>query len=245
MPPNFDDDGFKLISLWKELFACMKAKKYQKVRELLPYLEVYNSEGIYYKNNSYMSSPFERAIELQDEKLIDLLIERAGPDFQQKTTMGKNILHYACEKNCVTSLDILIKKHNFHTEIIDNDERTALHYCAKFGSADVCQYLLIHADHINDKDASHNAPIHDAFKYKQYAILRMIGESPKCELNIVDGKHRTVTLLACQQNNLEILKWLVNQGADIRTCDVYGVSPLVVSAQNPEVRAIIMGNDGQ
>lgn len=244
MAPNLDDAYYKKNKICETLFPFMENKNYEMVRVLLDLLEG-QGENIYYKNDDEtMTSPFEYAVDLENEELLDILITYVEPDYRVKLIDGKNIMHYACEKNRPIALCTLI--HNlFDAEILDSERQTPLHYCARFDSRDACNYLIKCKVELNEPDINDDTPLLMAYKHRNYEIVRMLGAKRRCNLNAKDKNGRSVLLLACIDNNLDMVKWLVANDADIDTYDLENLTPLIVAHYtnicNQEMYAVLCG----
>lgn len=94
-----------------------------------------------------------------------------------------------------------------------------------------------------NKDAPYLPSLHLALKYKQREIQRLICEYPGVDINIV-YKEKTALHLAIHANDIEMVKYLVNLGADrylgeclIYTCvlwDRYEICQFLLGCNRPK-----------
>lgn len=230
MTTNSDDVNLKKVNLYNELFSHMNKLNYAKVEDLLISLQEYGVD-IYYKINdpNNKCSPIEYALDLQDNKLIEILLSEYvnDSDIDEIDGDGKTLMHYVCEKDLSVAFNSILQW--FSIDALDSKQRTPLHYCAKFGSIKICKLLLKLGAEMNNTDRFGNTPLHIAFNYNHMEIFYEIGSSCQCDLNKPNGKGRSVLLLACIENNVDVVKWLLAKGANVNTFDMEYLTPLIAA----------------
>jgi len=112
-------------------------------------------------------------------------------------------------------------------DIADSSGRTALSYCAEFGSLSTCELLL-------DRDTAVDSTASNSYMSLSY-YAELGGQDPRSRyglarggklVDLADFKGRTPLSYAAERGNFAISKHLLNRGAKTDAPDFHGQTPL-------------------
>ena len=140
-----------------------------------------------------------------------------------------------------TLIEFLLKKKTIEPNAQDCYGRTALHFAAKYGQSDVVK-LLVETDgiHLNLQDDCCRTALYFAATY-----ARSVDENG-IELDLVDEDSQMPLTSAEKGGKLEILKLLLEKGADMNLGDNRGRTPLSIAAGTglSEVANVLVEENG-
>jgi serine/threonine-protein phosphatase 6 regulatory ankyrin repeat subunit A/serine/threonine-protein phosphatase 6 regulatory ankyrin repeat subunit B len=164
--------------------------------------------------------------QLPSLELVKYLVEH-GADVNAKDEKNKTALHYATERRDsvyfspvtkqLPSLELVkyLVEHGADVNAKDEKNKTALHYAAERGSLENVKYLVEHGADINAKDEKNKTALH-------YAT-----ESRDSEMVSDSIYFLSVTK---QLPSLELVKYLVEHGADVNAKDEKNMTALHYAA---------------
>lgn len=194
-------------------------------------------------NVSILKNFLQHHKKLKDLDLDDLLLESGEEDGDGDPNMSMNLLTIAGTGNAAF-LDELLKA-RLDPDISDSKGRTPLHIAASKGHEECVLVLLKHACNIHLRDMEGKTALWDAIATNHHSIFRILyhwasisdpctaGEllcmaSKRNDLNVMKGllKHgllvdskdhhgSTAIQIAVSENNIEMVKLLVMNGADV------------------------------
>ncbi|XP_076887686.1 potassium channel AKT2/3-like [Bidens hawaiensis] len=194
-------------------------------------------------NVSILKNFLQHHKKLKDLNLGDLLLDGGEESIDKDPNMSMNLLTVAGTGNAAF-LDELLKA-RLDPDICDSKGRTPLHIAASKGHEECVMVLLKHACNIHLKDADGNTALWDAIASNHHSIFRILfhgasisdpftaGEllctaAKRNNLTVMKGllKHgllvdskdhhgSTAMQIAVAENNIEMVKLLVMNGADV------------------------------
>ena len=156
------------------------------------------------------------------EKIIEALIEAYPKGIFHRDTSDNTIAHYAVENNFPFVIEKLIQEKSRIVGFRNSSGHTPLH-TAILNKREESIHLLAHVEtllEIADKEA--RLPIHYAAMYGNSVILQLVMRP--AQLNALDANLRTPVMLAAEQGNVDQVKFLIENGADIALTDKYGLN---------------------
>lgn len=131
-------------------------------------------------------------------------------------------LHVACRNNQPIVVERLLCA-DPRTELVDNDEKTALHYAAESGSDESVWLLLQKGANRKAQDNRGQIPRDYALRESQaYWLLTFHHETWRTDLN-----GDTLLLWAVKRRSVATVDWLLARGHDPNTADSNDNSPLI------------------
>lgn len=163
-------------------------------------------------------TPLLKAAELGFHEICAVLV-KAGANPAAKDEQGFNALHYAARTGKVEVVKSLFHSNSQLKETINSTDRsgkTALMLATKYGSLEVCKYLLGCEAEINLFDENRWNALHYAVSNNRVEIVKLFSDNNKLVSSKTLDK-ATPLLLAAEKGYREICEILLKAGADPRT----------------------------
>ncbi len=137
--------------------------------------------------------------------------------------------------------DLLNFKRITKTELIDLNESindksldNSLHLCSIFNSIQIMKYLLndcINKINVNSRNKEEKNALHLSSQYENIECTQLLINSKACDINALKRSDWTPLMLALTKHNLNIIKLLIESGADLRLRDKYGWNGFHISVR--------------
>ncbi|KID97216.1 Ankyrin repeat protein, partial [Metarhizium majus ARSEF 297] len=197
-------------------------------------------------------TPLIYAIEREEKRLIDLLLDGEGVNVAEPNASGRTPLSYAAEKGDVALTNRLLPRYT-DTDIghADNMRRKAIHYAAAAGSKEVVELLLsqdgVDADHEDDIGQT---PLLEAVRAGNEEVIRLLvnpdlyrgGQDDYCAEPLLfavakKGNENIVELLLPRPNVDARTRTSSNQCALIRAAGFCSLAVVKLLLSQPGVHA--------
>ncbi|ATZ80688.1 ankyrin repeat/calcium channel domain-containing protein [Bodo saltans virus] len=134
-------------------------------------------------------------------------------------------LHHAIEKKNIDAINILLK-YNSNVNIVDKDGYNSLFYAIKSRSIEIVKLILPHISNINAKSFAGENVLHISCNLQLVQITEILIKQ-NIMINAIDTNNELSPLhYSVLVNNNNLVKILLNAGANINIQDVYGNTPL-------------------
>ncbi|MHB9146875.1 MAG: ankyrin repeat domain-containing protein [Candidatus Amoebophilus sp.] len=165
--------------------------------------------------DQYRDTPLLCACDNDQLEVVKYLIEK-GADVNAKGQYGQTTLHWACRQGYLEAVKYLVEKGaNIHAT--DNSGNTPLNWACRQGYLEAVKYLV-------EKGADVNA--------KTKWVTEFEYEYGYSEHEYVEDKYDYTPLLcACENDHLEVVKYLIEKGADINAKNQKGETPINIARQ--------------
>ena len=197
-------------------------------------------------------------------KMVDLLL-KYNAKVDMKTSGGITALQIAVENND-QEIASSILLHHVNVNTIDEDGNSPLLLALKNHNTKIIKILLAHGANVNMTKKEEDWPLLIAAKNNNIEIITMllnhganVNPTAQMEMNRTAWEYspwrnshnpypyeeseivlNTPLLIAVKNNNIKIIKMLLNHGADIETRNKDGESPLSVAIQKNKIELIEM-----
>ncbi|EWC44545.1 hypothetical protein DRE_06717 [Drechslerella stenobrocha 248] len=185
------------------------------------------------------------AVEAGNLTIVNILL-KANPLCANVTAEGVTPLWMASQQGHTKIAKLLIEdcKADVNTKVPDS-HRTPLHQAAQGGRTEIVKLLLANGADPDARDSSGVSPLWTAAQKGSAEIVKLLlnlndaeplprpdGATPKVDPNVVtsDGK-RTPLHQAAQNGCVDVVRILLERGADPDPRDQHGISPLWSAAQ--------------
>lgn len=181
----------------------------------------------YEKNDSTTSTALIEASTVKGNKKVVEILLSAGADVNAvETYLNKTALMMAIEYGDNDTAKLLIKSKS-NVNHIDNESNTPIDIASKMGNTDIVN-LLIKNDAPNDLTRAIKYGVTD----KVESLL-----TASIDINAIDQNGDTVLTLAIKENNINLVKLILDKGADVNLIsDIndynFKYSPLMIASQN-------------
>ena len=224
------------------MYACENSNSVEVVKFLID-----NGADVNLKNNGGMTALMS-ASDVSHE-LIELLI-KSGARVNEVDDNGKSALMYACEKHIISSSDIEVVKflidNGANVNLKSNDSETALMNAYIRGNKELVELLInsgadVNLIDFNLKDNYGRTKLMEASKIgNKEAVELLINAGAR--VNEIDNDGNTALFYACRLRDytifdkkcLKLVKFLIDNGADVNIKNNVGQTPLSVSSGKVE-----------
>ncbi|XP_050297321.1 uncharacterized protein LOC126736813 [Anthonomus grandis grandis] len=107
-----------------------------------------------------------------------------------------------------------------------------LHIAAGQGHVNVVEVLLINGADINSKDIKNRRSIELAVAHGHLPVVELLMQYGKIDINAKSNDDSTMLHIASQNNDLRMVKYLVDQGSDINAKNAFGSKPIHIAARD-------------
>ena len=199
--------------------ACDKGKL-----ELAQYLVESCPDLLAIRHNTcqspYLVAGFSGSVEL-----IKFLISR-GCDVMDKDSKGLTVLHKACHKGKLALAQYLVEKYPDMLAIRNNTGQSPYLVSGFSGSVELVKFLISRGCDVMDKDSEGWAVLHKACHKGKLALAQYLVEKYPDMLTIRNKGGRSPYLVAGYSGSVELVKFLISQGCDVRNKDSNGQTVL-------------------
>jgi ankyrin repeat protein len=167
------------------------------------------------------------AISKSSEDIVDLLMD-SGADIRLKTSAGWEPIHYAAWGNHLNIMKNLVTRGVPINPPSSKDSLTPLHLAADGGFLDIVEYILSSGTvDINVGDKENLTPLYYASIKGRKNIIEFLISQPGIKIDPVTEEQRFTPLLkASYEGFYDIVKLLVDHGADIKYINSFGLNAL-------------------
>lgn len=207
--------------------------------------ELLKSESVNVDTKTFSGdTPIAYSCKTDSDKILKTLIQH-GADINSSNFEKETPLHLACSRGCLKTVKLLIKA-GANVNAKDLGEWTPLHEAAKSGNVEVCKYLLQHRADVTTEGCRLPFPLHIACQQGNLEIICLLENYMKSQENSVNpfnviSNGDTPLIPAITSNSLEIVKYLIDKGADVNIPNDNYLLPLHIAAhqKNCEVYDLI------
>lgn len=189
-----------------------------------------NSNVTYIQNGmKKIETPLHRAVCNNNIEIVDTLCSHPNIDLNSKDGLGVTPLHEAAGRGNVAVINILLRK-GCDPNLRDNDHFSPLSFAAYNRQMDAVEKL---SATINQTDSEGRTDLHIAVIQGWTEVVEILLNSEKINPNIVDINGRTAFDYACQADDKDLMKLLVQNSKFSLSPDTNAKSsPLYIAIQN-------------
>lgn len=162
------------------------------------------------------------------KEIVNILITR-GANIDAMTINDTTPLYIAAQEGHKEVVEILIA--NRANVNVINVEGAPLHIAAGCGHDNVVEVLLNNEAKINVKDNKNRTPLELAVAHGHLQVVKMLLQYKKVDMNAKSNDDWTILHIASQNNNLKMVKYLVDKGSDINAKNASGSKPVHIAAR--------------
>ena len=164
-------------------------------------------------------------------KTVELMLSH-GADTNAATQHGHTALHTAAggKKDCADLCKLLVQ-HGTKIDAVDEDGNQPLHLACRQCYTETVQFMVSNGADTNAVNKHGLTPLHTAAgRKKDCPDLCQILLKHDAKVDEMDEDGNQPLHLACTQDHIETVKFLISQGADANAVNKYGNTPLHTAA---------------
>ena len=173
---------------------------------------------------------------------IKVLIE-VGADLKAPTIYNKTLLHLVAENNENPNILKMLIDAGADLEARDDEKQTPLHLTAKFNkNPDVIKALLDAGANLEAQDKDKRTPLYWAVSFNNLPAIKILINAGANKARVKD-KWTPLHWAAAYNKSLDVVKSLINTGADLKAKDKDKRTPLHVAAahnENPDIVKLLI-----
>lgn len=128
-------------------------------------------------------------------------------------------------------------------DVANSGKRTALHYAASKGRADLIKLLLLHLANTNATDITGSTPLHRAASAGKLEAAKLLLEHGKARIDPRDKSGNTPLFVAVECKETNIAVYLAAKGADLEAANNEEQTPLSIAGQLRQ--SLVAAHDGE
>jgi len=160
-------------------------------------------------------------------ELIKFLVEVCHAPIDVRDENGTTALMYGCRANLLGPVKYLHELHRADVNDVDFAGRSPLMYAGMGGAVDVARYLIFYAKpkaNVNHKDNNGKNVLMQVAEKGMLDMVRWFVQIAKANPEARNKEGNTVLMIAAAAGKLNCVRWLADEGADIKAHNEDGVS---------------------
>ncbi|XP_074605773.1 transient receptor potential cation channel subfamily A member 1-like isoform X1 [Acropora palmata] len=176
-------------------------------------------------------SPLMCAVKRGQTNAIMYLLQH-GAQMHYRDSFGRTCLHVAADSGIVHTVDLILQIDGMDLiNSVDKDRRTPLHYAASKGNPQIVKKLLCARADFNVQDEEEKLPFHLATESGNLECVKLLLEANHESLHSLEYRLRTPIYYAVFEGHVEIVRFLLDQGATVDQRDENHLTPLMIAAR--------------
>ncbi|MEQ2157719.1 hypothetical protein GOODEAATRI_004652 [Goodea atripinnis] len=180
-----------------------------------------------YDGHSALSAAF-----LEGHTEVAELLMKRGADTDVRDAEGRPLLYLLVLEGHLHMATLVIEKGGVPLESRDSEGRTALHVASWQGSVEIVDLLLKHGANPNAQDTEGRPPMHSVAWTGHNKVGHRLLASNSVNIDLPCHQGATALSIAAQEGHVNIVKMLLEKGANPNHIDKYGRSPVKVAAKH-------------
>ncbi|XP_062590628.1 uncharacterized protein LOC134252223 [Saccostrea cucullata] len=156
-------------------------------------------------------------------------------DINSTRSDGKTVLHLCCLNDKIDMCKYLVNTYPFLLDFTDNDGNNALHEAVCGGNIDLAKFLLEKGLDIKSSIHSGKSVLHLSCLNSKMDMCKYIVNTYPFLLDVIDDNGENVLHDAAWDGNIEILKFLLDRGLDIKSTRSDGKTVLHLCCLNDKI----------
>lgn len=180
-------------------------------------------------------TPLHYAVEYGHLDIVKIL-HQSGADLHDKDYKGVTLVHIAAQYG---EFDIIewAEKQYLKMDFLDADKDSPVHYAARNGHVRIIEYFYKKGYNINEPNADKETPCFLGVIEGHLNVVKYFYKKEILKLNVPNSRGDYLVHIVAAGGYLDLIKWLIEKGADINFQDPDGNTPLhlAISCKNTEM----------
>nr|XP_043909106.1 histone-lysine N-methyltransferase EHMT2 isoform X1 [Solea senegalensis] len=152
------------------------------------------------------------------QRVLLMLMEGIDPTYQPDSQNRRSALHAAAQRGLLEICYMLVQA-GAHVDAQDKDLRTPLIEAIINNHIEVARYLIQNGASVYHVEEDGYTGLHHAAKLGNLEILKMLLETGQVDVNAQDNGGWTPIIWAAEHKHVDVIKALLNRGADVTIKD--------------------------
>ncbi|CAC5415480.1 ANKRD50 [Mytilus coruscus] len=165
--------------------------------------------------------------------VVNMLLDEMDCDINETDAFGRTALFVASARGHLNVVKELLQNHKADVSLCDNKKRTPLYSACEEGYIDIARILIEKGANILAKDIHGCSSFLKACLYGHKKIAKILLEKStdgREEMRKRDNSGRTPIIAAAQNDQCNIISFLLDEGANVNDADSKGITPLYVAS---------------
>ncbi|XP_074625241.1 transient receptor potential cation channel subfamily A member 1-like [Acropora palmata] len=209
-----------------------------KRKEMIHTLLKRGKEKLVELRSNDLQTVIHLAARYEEPEILNILEEKHCYS-EQQDIHSKIPLHHAAENGSLECIKALWRCSQFLISLNDRDDKgkTPLHLAASNNHVEAFNLLLAKGGDVGCQDHQQSTALHLAVQAGALKIVRrLLNPMLPNTLEIKDADQNTPVLIACMHNRLDILKLLLDKGADVSALNKDCMSCLDVAVESDSIQ---------
>ncbi|XP_012723981.2 ankyrin repeat domain-containing protein 50 isoform X1 [Fundulus heteroclitus] len=186
-----------------------------------------------YDGHSALSAAF-----LEGHTEVAELLMKRGADTDVRDAEGRPLLYLLVLEGRLNMATLVIEKGGVPLESRDPEGRTALHVASWQGCVEIVDLLLKHGANPNAQDTEGRPPVHSVAWTGHRKVGHRLLAANSVNIDLACHQGATALSIAAQEGHVDIVKMLLEKGANPNHIDKYGRSPVKVAGKHGHVTIV-------
>ena len=196
-------------------------------------LEFYNVDLQMIDDNGW--SVLHSAAKAGNIELFQYLIDK-GSDVYRQNGDGMNCLHIAAVNGHLRLCKMLLETYKLDLQMTDDNGRSVLHSVSEDGNLELFQYLIEKGSDVYRRKRDGMNCLDIAAANGCLRLCKMLLETYKLDLLMIDDNGCSVLHFAARAGNLELVQYLIEKGSDVYRQKRDGMNCLHIAAEDGHLR---------
>ncbi|XP_071094932.1 serine/threonine-protein phosphatase 6 regulatory ankyrin repeat subunit C-like [Haliotis cracherodii] len=166
---------------------------------------------IEHQTQEYSNTDLVDACEKGDLSRVKSILSDPGANINSMTKGGMTAVMIAAVEGHREVFDLLVRK-GADLSLLDNTDASILHFACEGGNIEIVKYVLTqNIVAINSRDDEGTTPIMIAASNGDNGVFDVLVEAG-ADLSLLNNNEDDILILACEGENIEIIKYLLTQG---------------------------------
>ena len=166
--------------------------------------------------NENSLTPLHIVLKQDNTKIFNLLVNY-GANVHRKSKKNKSYLHIAASYGHMNLCKLLLESYRLDITSTDNSGWTVIHCAAESGNIELFQYFVENGSDVYSATNFGKSCLHIAASKGHLNICKKLVEKYNFSIYMTDYNQYTALHCACESGNLDLSRYLIQQGSNVHS----------------------------